>query len=435
LHLNIPFFWVISENRDATVVLDIYTKRGIGKGLEYRYIEPEDYKGNWWFYHIRDTDLDKDFFEMRALHENRSQDRLGGFLSINYVNENDFYREFSPYLEVRTLRFLESTGEVSLPLRNSRAYLLAQYWVDLEEELISPLQRLPEAGYVFNPAKVGPFWFSGTATVSNFWRDENIFGQRLDIHPRILSTIGNEVVLTQTFGFRETAYALHRTDEESLHREAIEYSAGVHTRFLKRYSSFTHVMEPSIGYTFITTSENPPLFDSTELFKKTSTIGASLVNRFFYKGKEVAILRAAQFFDSELGDRPFLPFRLELGIKKPVSLRLNTAYDVHKGELDSINSDLSFNIPKGAISVGQRYNRLEDIVYYRAGFDLYPSKPWYLRGMVWYDYEMKKVQDIIIELKYSSQCWGLNLQYIKRPHDFTFSVMFDLKGITKGFRI
>jgi hypothetical protein len=55
--------------------------------------------------------------------------------------------------------------------------------------------------------------------------------------------------------------------------------------------------------------------------------------------------------------------------------------------------------------------------------------------MVWYDYEMKKVQDIIIELKYSSQCWGLNLQYIKRPHDFTFSVMFDLKGITKGFRI
>ena len=435
LHLNIPFFWVISENRDATAVVDIYTKRGIGKGLEYRYIEPEDYKGNWWFYHIRDTDLNKDFFEMRALHEHRSQDKLGGFLSINFVNENDFYREFSPYLEVRTLRFLESTGEVSLPLRNSRAYLLTQYWVDLEEELIPPLQRLPEAGYVLYPTKVGHFWFSGTSTVSNFWRDENIFGQRLDIHPVMLSKVGNEFVLTQSLGLRETAYALHRTDEGSLHREAIEYSAGVHARLLKRYSSFTHVVEPSIGYTFITTSEDPPLFDSTELFKKTSTVGASLVNRFFYKGREVAIFRATQSFDAELGDRPFLPFRLEVGIKKPVSLRLNTAYDVHEGKLDSINSDLSFNIPKGTLFVGQRYNRLEDIVFYRAGFDLYPSKPWYLRGMIWYDHDIKEIRNISIDLRYSSQCWGVNVEFIKRPHDFTFSVMFDLKGISKGFKI
>jgi LPS-assembly protein len=435
LHLNIPFYWVISENKDATAVLDVYSEKGIGEGLEYRYIKPEGIKGNWWVYHIRDTELNKDFFEMRALHEQRSQERLGGFLSINFVNEKDFYREFSPYLEVSTLRFLESTGELSLPLRNSRAYLLTQYWVDLEEELRPPLQRLPEAGYVLYPTKVGPFWFSGTSTVSNFWRDEDMFGQRLDIYPVMLSKVGDEFVLTQSLGLRETAYALHRTEEGSLHREAIEYSIGVHTSLLKRYSSFTHVIEPSIGYTFITTSEDPPLFDSTELFKKTSTVGASLVNRFFYKGGEVAIFRATQSFDAELGDRSFLPLRLEVGIKKPVSLRLDTAYDVHEGKLDSINSNLSFNIPRGTLFVGQRYNRLEDVVYYRAGFDLYPSKPWYVRGTIWYDDDIKEIRDISIDLRYSSQCWGVNIEFIKRPHDFTFAVMFDLKGISKGFKI
>jgi LPS-assembly protein len=436
LHLNVPFFWVISENRDATAVLDTYSKRGIGKGLQYRYVEPEDVKGSWWLYHIRDTELSKDFFEMRALHEDRSQSDLGGFLSINFVNESDFYRQFSPYLEIRTLRFLESTGEISLPLKNSRAYLLAQYWVDLEEELRPPAQRLPEAGYVLYPTKLGPFWVSGTATVSNFWRNEDVFGQRLDVYPRILSEVGNEIVLTQAVGFRETAYSLHRAEEESPHREAFEYSVGVHTSLFKRYTSFSHVVEPSIGYTLITDSEEGlPLFDSTELFKKTSRIEASLVNRFFYKGKEVVILRATQPFDAELGDRPFLPFELEIGIKRPVSLRLDTAYDVHEGKLVSINSDLLFNIPGGTLSAGQRYDRLDDVVFYKAGFDLFPHRSWNVSGMIWYDDDAKEIRDLKINLKYLSQCWGVNFEYIKRPDDYSFSVMFDLKGIWKGFKM
>jgi hypothetical protein len=228
---------------------------------------------------------------------------------------------------------------------------------------------------------------------------------------------------------------LHRTDEESLNREALEYNIGVHASLLKRYRSFVHVVEPSIGYALITASENPPLFDSTELFRKTSRIEASLLNRFFYKGREVAIFRATQAFDAELGDRPFLPFRLEVGLERPVSLRLDTTYDVHEGKLDSINSDLSFQISKGTLRVGQRYNKLEDVSFYRAGFDLNLSKRWYASGMIWYDNDMKEIRDITIGLKYSSQCWGVDLQFIKRPHDFTFSIMFDLKGISKSFRV
>jgi hypothetical protein len=52
--------------------------------------------------------------------------------------------------------------------------------------------------------------------------------------------------------------------------------------------------------------------------------------------------------------------------------------------------------------------------------------------MIWYDDDAKEIRDIEINLKYSSQCWGVNFEYIKRPSDFSFSVMFDLKGISKG---
>jgi len=434
-YLNVPFFWAISENRDATIIMDIFTKRGVGEGLEYRYIEPKNINGMWWLYHLRDNSLDKNFYELKALHEQRNTEGIGGFLNINLVNEKEFYREFKTNLEVRTNRFLESTGEITLPFSNSRVYLLSQYWIDLKENSKPVPQKLPEAGFILNPAKTGPFWFSAITTLSSFWRNEGVYGQRLDIYPRMLHKFGSEVVVLQTLGLRETAYSLHRSEDNFLHREAIEYNILAHTRLLKRYGSFTHVLEPSIGYTLITDSEDLPLFDSTELFKKTSTVDLSLLNRFLNKSGEFMVLRASQGFDSYLGDRPFLPLRLEIGIKRPISMRFDASYDVNTGRFESINSDLWMKVSKTTISAGQRYNRQGDILTYVSSIGLYPYKSLHMEGRLWYDAKERAVKDVSLNVKYTSRCWGLILEFIKRPGDFTAAVMFELKGISKGLRI
>lgn len=435
VNLNVPFFWAISENRDATIIMDIYTKRGIGEGVEYRYIEPKNINGKWWLYHLRDNTLDKNFYELKALHEQRTTEGIGGFLNINLVNEKEFYREFKTNLEVRTNRFLESTGEITLPFSNSRGYLLSQYWIDLKENSRPVPQKLPEAGFILNPAKTGHFWFSATTTLSNFWRDEGVYGQRLDIYPRMLHKFGSDVVVLQTLGLRETAYSLHKGEDDFLHREAIEYSILAHTRLLKRYGSFTHVLEPSLGYNLITDSESLPLFDSTELFKKTSMIELSLLNRFLNKSGEFMVIRASQGFDSYLGDRPFLPLRLEIGIKRPVSMRFDASYDANTGKVESINSDLWMKVSEATISAGQRYNRQEDILTYVSSIGLSPYKSLYMEGRLWYDAKEKEVRDVSLNVKYTSQCWGVILGFIKRPGDFAVTVMFDLKGITKGLKI
>jgi hypothetical protein len=274
---------------------------------------------------------------------------------------------------------------------------------------------------------------STTATISNFWRDKDVFGQRLDIYPRILHTVGNDIVLSQALGFREMAYSLHRTEDDFPHREAIEYSAIAHTRFLKRYNSFTHVLEPSLGYTLITDSQDLPIFDSTELFQKTSMIELSLINRFLNENGEFFILRASQGFDANLGDRPFLPLKLEVGIKKPVSLRLDATYDVQKGELESINSDFRLSVSEtSSVWFGQRYKKQEDITFYRAGFGLHPFKPWYLNSSISYDAQGKVIRDITIDLKFLRQCWGINMQFNKYPGDYSVLVMFELKGLSMG---
>lgn len=433
--VRIPFFWAISESRDATFIMDVYTKRGIGEGIEYRYIKPKDISGNWWLYHIRDNRLKKRFFEVTATHQQRSTDGLGGYLSINYVNEVDFFREFELELEARSNRFLESTGELTYPFTNSRLYLLSQYWVDLKEEGISTPQRLPEAGFVLHPTNIGAFWISATTIFSNFWRDEGVYGQRIDIYPQIYQTFGSDIAVMQRFGARGTAYSLKESEEDFLHREDLEYEVVVNTRLFKRYKSFTHVLEPSISYHFITDSNDTPFFDATELFQKRSEIELALLNRFTDERGEFMVMRVSQAYDTNIGDRPFLPLRLEVGIRRPLSLRFDANYDVHEGELESVNSDIFMTISKATFSLGQRYNKRNDINTLIAGIGITPLKSWNIGGRVWYDADEKEVRELALNIRFAEQCWGAYMEFYKRPGDFTAVIMFDLKGISQGLKI
>jgi LPS-assembly protein len=435
-NMNIPFYWAISDNRDATFYLDIYTKRGIGEGLEYRYVEPFNIRGEWWIYHLRDRELQKDYYEFKGVHKHFSSDSIGGFLNINLVNEKDFYREFKTNLEIRTNRFLESTGEISIPFTQSRFFFLSQYWIDLREQSDPVSQKLPEAGIILNNLEVGPVWLFTSATVSNLWREEGLRGQRFDIYPSIFHMFGSDITISQMLAFRETAYVFQHYDDDSLHRESLVYSIKVNTRFMKDYQSFTHVIEPTLSYTLISNSEDDlPVFDSTELFSKTSLIELSLLNRIIQRKGEFIVFRASQGFNSYKGDRPFRPLKFEVGIKLPVLLRLETDYNVNTGRLESINSDIRATIKGVTISASQIYNKEHDTTYYRTGIGIHPFKPLYLDGRLWYDAEENETKEIAVNIRYLSQCWGIFTELIKRPDDFIISVLFELKGITKAFKL
>ncbi len=436
MHLNVPFFWAITENQDATFALDLHTKRGLGQSIEYRYIFPEDIKGKWWIYHINDTELSKDFFEIKALHDQRSINKPGGYININYINEKEFYREYETNLELRTNRFLESTGEFMLPFLNSRAYLLSQYWIDMKDDIIEPAQKLPEAGYVLNPIKIGQFWVSGSTSFSNFWREEETIGRRLDFYPEVSYKTGTDLTFLQTIGLRETAYFLDRSSDKNIHREFFEYSGSLNLRLIKKYSSFTHIVEPEFSYHLITDpGKTPPVFDSTDIFKKTSLFQIALLNRFINNGGEFMVMRLSQGYDTYEGDKSFQPVKLEIAIKRPVSLRMETSYDLNTGRMETFNSDFSFGIPALYFNAGQRYNRINEITYYTAGVGLNFMKPFYIDSRIWYDAKERETRDITVNLRYIGQCWGLSFGFTKRPDETAFSFLFELKGLTRPIKI
>lgn len=434
-HFGPAFFWAIAENRDATFVLDVYSKRGVGEGVEYRYIEKENVRGNLWLYHLRDNWLNKDFYELRSLHEQRKENGLSAYLNLNLLNERDFYREYSRDRDERTKRFLESTGEVSFPLNNSRLYLMSQYLIDLKEstDASTTPQRLPEAGFVVNPSRIGPVVFSLSSSASNFWRDKGVYGQRFDIYPKISHSSGDSIIFFQSLGLRETAYLLHRGNDfgSSPHRETFDYNVSAGMRLLKNYSTVTHIIEPSIGYTFIPLTEsNLPLFDSTEVFTKTSTVKLSILNRLLDREGEFLAMRLTQAFDSYKGDRPFLPFTIEATLQRPIYFKANAAYDVHKGELQSVNSEFRLKAYEVTFSFGERYQRDSKIMFYDAGVEFSPLKTLSIESRLWYDAKGGGVRDITLKARYTRQCWGLTMTFVKKPDDFRFFIMFDLLGLS-----
>ncbi len=430
--LTLPFYWAISENRDATFVLDAYSKRGIGTGLEYRFVEPGGANGNWWTYNIKDTLLEKDFFEVRGLYENRRPESLGGYLNVNYVNDKDFYQQFSTRRDIRTLRYLESTGEVNLPMNDSRLYLLSQYWKDLLNDTSSVPQKLPEAGYVLNYTPLGDVMFSAAANAANLWRENGTSAERIDLYPRVLHSIGKDVVLTQAVALRETAYSFYNDQDADnfKQRGAYEYDAILHTRLYKTYSSFTHVIEPSVRYHFIYSSSNDlPLLDSTELFGKTSDIELSVLNRAMAKGTELFAVRLTQPIDTYNG-RPFQPLRLEVAVKSPVALTMEASYDMYSGSLDTVTSLITFQAFKTNFTLGERYNRKDDIMMYTGYVGFNPLKTLQISGQIWYDAKGPGLQDLVLDVKYQKQCWGVRFEAVKSPGDFTMKVLFDITGIS-----
>lgn len=430
------FFWAIDENRDATFYVDIFTKRGIGKGIEYRYLDFNG-KGNFYAYHIRDRELKKDFFELRAYNEYHDS-YIKSFLDINYVNHDDFFKEYSPQRDIRISRFLQSSGEVEFSLENSRLYILGQYWRDLKsEESVIP-QRLPEIGYFLKPTKIEPFLFSMKADISNFYRKEGERGQRLDINPKISYLIGDQIRLFQAISLRESIYNLTRSNDfdSFMHRESFEYSAILTTRFLKRYGSFLHIIEPSLSYRFIPKTKALPLFDSIELFNNQSLAEFSIYNQFVFD-RATLYLRLTQPYDFNQEDsRSLLPTKLEASINGPLRIRADMTYNFDKKRMETINSELGLNIFKDTIiSIGERYDRFNKILFYKASIDSVLSKKLSMGASLWYDAKEKGLRDSQLRVRYEEQCWTTNIILSRRPGDetrpveYNFIVLLELKGI------
>lgn len=440
------FFWAIDEDKDATFYLDYMSRRGFGKGIEYRYLD-ETGIGTWQAYHLKDTELKKDFIALRA--EDRFQFKnISGFVNINYINEPDFYKEYGYNTKGRITnlggltdinRFFQSSAEFFLPFKDSRLYLLSQYWVDLQDKNAHPMQRLPELGYVINPLRIGPLLFSMSSSISNFYREEGTKGQRVFINPVFSHSFGDSIKFFQSLSLMQSAYNLSSSDvfDSTIHRETFEYKANALTRFYKYYySGFVHDIELSLGYRFIPKTKQLPFFDAAELFNKTSQAEISIYNSFRAKDLSASV-RFIQPYDLEA--KSVAPTVLEASINSaPFILRFETAYDFKKNKIDKLNSLINVRLSDTLnVFAAERYGNVDDIKFFSLGFDKVLSKKLTIGANLSYDAKSSGIRESIIRALYKQQCWAINAAFSRKPGDLTrsaeynFLLIIELTGLGK----
>jgi LPS-assembly protein len=466
------FFWAIDENKDATLTLDYYSKRGVGEGLEYRYLDFQD-KGKWYVYHLYDTEENKPFYVLKGTH-NQDFGGITAFADINYVNEWDYYNQYGFDRGQRIQSYTQSSAEVSVPLGISRLYLLGQDWIYLMQNAPEIAERLPELGFVVRPTNVGPVTLSMNSSIANFARTHEVSGQRLDLNPSVSYAFGDAVRMFQSLSMRETAYSLSNVGtalssglSSDLHHETFEYTATVLSRLFKQYAAGTHIIEPSLSFSYMPRySDSLPLFDSVDVngninfsqptsttaqINKTALAQVSLLNTLSLKGLNLtarvtqpySFTAAANAVANALtpisAGHNLQPTILQGSMSSgPIGLSVTMSEDLNTWKEQNSNTSLSVKVAEGTVFSVSRYYALANPTsdqQYSASVSTVLSKAWKATGTMWYDHSQGGLRDFAIHAFYTSQCWGLDVSYERKPPDTIHppenSIMFqvELKGL------
>lgn len=301
LDIEIPFFWAISPQMDATFYQRYIEKRGFKEGAEFRYylgdhsfgtlygdfmedrknviekINPEtdrDWEGmhrRWSYYLNHQTNFDSNFYARTDLRKVSDKWYFKDFSAHNYYLDNYAGNEEDPFKKVpfqgnESLRSLESTARVYKGWSNYNLMGLISYTDDFAAaNNDATLQKYPEIVLtgIKQPLLATPLYYELTGTYDNYYRGEGQKGHLFDFNPAISLPINlaGYAKITPQFAFKETAWI--REDNEALGDKKSEgrtlYTASVNVSSqISRIFNFNvlnwekirHEIKPEVSYAY-----------------------------------------------------------------------------------------------------------------------------------------------------------------------------------------
>ncbi|MCK5010009.1 MAG: LPS-assembly protein LptD, partial [Deltaproteobacteria bacterium] len=279
------FFWAISDNADATFYIDYASEKGVGEGVEFRYVLNERSKGTLYQYYIEErSKYFKDEYDP-VLGRKRKRG-IVSFEGEHYFNDtsytkarmawlsdrkifNDYSREirrFESEWNRTSLRSLEKNKSLLFYTKNWSQYTLTtelNYYKDLVKKDRTTLQKLPQINFSGKSQNITrtPLFFKIDSAYGNFTRNHGVEGQRLDLFPKISwpFNFANYLKFTPEIGMRGLfALNLSNTDSNFDYQKAvIDANAELSTTLLKVYhfpgkkiSKLKHSIEPNIIYRY-----------------------------------------------------------------------------------------------------------------------------------------------------------------------------------------
>ena len=303
-----PFYWVVSDSQDLTIVPTYFSKRGFGLGAAYRYVRTEDSRGEISGFGLRDREDNDDLRGVIALtHEERFTPSLVLKADLGYVSDNDYFKEFGNTIVEQSRQRLEST--VSLSQRWQTWNFVGQLFTyqDLTTEEPIELYRLPQLrlnAFQQPVPWVRDLLFEMETSYNNFVRDVGSAGQRFDLHPTFSYPVSPAGLFTITprIGFRETMYdtrvvglsaergfIVEDTQKELTTRSLFEAGADLEARAYRIFDlngafgiqRIQHSIEPLVSYRYATGDrrDDLPQWDAIDTLQPSNLVAYSLTNR------------------------------------------------------------------------------------------------------------------------------------------------------------
>ena len=475
-NLSIPYYWAISPSQEVIIEPDVQSKRGAGFALDYNYMRPNESLGYTHGYYIYDFNKNKGRGNFSYQQQEWFSPSFALKSDINLVTDHDFFRDFADASGEYNRQILDSSISLTKNWRNFSLAGEIRYVDDLDAPSNSgTLQKLPNIGFTALRQRINgiPLYLGLDSTFVNFFHDDGIRGQRLDLHPvaALYLPISDGMEFSAWGGYRERLYNAYGGDAGNGSRDIglIDAGARVSASLDRIYDSgwgtmkkLRHVLVPEVAYNFVEekNQDNLPFFDFNDRVLGKSMVSWSIAN--YLTGKfqdddatpvyrDILYLRLSQGYQFSgvsrdpitqtprdqltLVDegRRLTDIRIEANItpSKEVSLFTDSRYNPDRTQFSTFTGGFDLNDGKeDSAGLSYRFAR-EEVEYLEGRLGVAFVKPFVFKYMGRYSFDRGGFLETSYALEYRHQCWSVVLSYSDRPAtgDRAFMINFTLAGV------
>jgi LPS-assembly protein len=460
---RVPYYWAIDDSQDLTVSLDVYARRGIGAGLEYRYVASQDAAGVLTAFGVGEVFQDGDWRGGGTYkHTWQATPSLSFKVDANVVSDDQLLREYADRLADRSQQRAETNVFVSKRWDTWNLVGNILWYQDLTTTRPVELQRVPEIRLtgMRQPIPGLPgFLYETQASATYFLREVGSDGPRVDLHPRVYRPIPVAGLFTVTpfVGGRATYYSkrvvdtrlsrvgalpVEETVDDNHVRAQAELGAEVESHISRVWTlegkngiaAVQHVIEPRVTWIEIRGIDqkgNPQFDPAIDDIGKTSQVVYSLTQRLNTKttagpNEEPVRWEAARFTIAQAvnllpdADEPLKDLNAELIVRptQHVGVRALAAWNLYGLGIRSATVDVFATYQDIFAAVGHRFNEISgDYHTVNAEIAAKVTQNLNVRLSTHYDVLNGTSVENRVGVDIHFQCWAILLEYVDRHKD------------------
>ncbi len=318
--LSESFYWDIQPNMDATFNLDYYSYKGVGGGMQYRYMLSENIAGemNLFYFRFREEEAQlydsSDAYIFRFQHQQPLPSDFRLVADVDYQSSFDFLREF----DNNFYRAVMANRRSQVYLTRSWSYFNLNFRVSQFETHFTSSNRsiisrnTPEVSFTSSKIKLfSPLYLSFSSSFQRWeygWNDAFDEGaqkksQRIALSPQLnlpfnaLPWLTINSNLSSNFTYYFQSYALDKNEvvnEPLLTRNSVIETEFIGPVFYRVYfdadnnPKWKHIIEPNLTYRYESPVSSPERIITTRFFYINHYLSYGLTNRLLIKEKNAA---------------------------------------------------------------------------------------------------------------------------------------------------